>query len=78
MFNSVNADITKGFPTSLYLYPKSFLSLSRGYPRDELSYGYRHVESWLYTGGAIYWFPHISRRKRARTTFMYHGGPGGT
>lgn len=61
---------------SIHVHPESVLPLARGDSGVTLLHADRHVELWLYPGGAVHGVPPVPRRERGGAAGLYHGGPG--
>lgn len=61
---------------SVHVHPESVLPLARGDPGVTLLHADRHVELWLYPGGAVHRVPPVPRGERGGAAGLYHGGPG--
>lgn len=61
---------------SVHIHPESVLPIAGGDPGPTLLHAYRHVELWLYPGGAVHGVPPVSRGERGGAAGLYHGGSG--
>lgn len=61
---------------SVHVHPESVLPLAWGDPGVTLLHANRHVELWLYPGGAVHGVPPVPRGERGGAAGLYHGGPG--